>query len=895
MTAWGDGHSRLAVRLYRWGLKVLAPDLYDTHGEEAVGLFAKLHRDARRSRGHAGATWHLVRSWASLVGGALRSHREARRIDSRSGGRTAGGEMMGVVWQDLRYGLRSMIKQPGFALTAVGILAVGIGATTTIFSVVDTVVLRPLPYPGAGRLVHFDKGAHSYPSYRAWRDMDSFESVVAARDFQVDLTGEGAPRRLPAIAVSEDFFRMFGGAPHLGRLFTADDYPGDRSVAVLGYGLFERLGSDPDLVGRELRIDGRPTLIAGVLNPDFVPPVLETGSRVDIWYPLDDGGADRDDHGFHVLGVAARLAPGVSLEAAQAEVDAQRAAVSKDVPLYYVDRDGRLLTTPLVPMREATVKHVRATLYLLLGAVGMMLLIACANVANLFLARGTARTREVALRAALGAGRGRIVSQILVESLLLAAVGGVLGAALAFGGTELLTKLLPGDIPRIDGLAVDGRVLLFTLSISVLTGALFGTFPSLQSTKTDINTALKEGSAATTAGMGGRRARSGLVVLEVALAMVLLTGAGLLFRSLIARLQVEPGFDEEGLVVMPLELEAGYDVDRRTLFVDDLRERIEAMPGTESVTMAWTIPFTFTGASRCCWRSGVYGDPALTDEEHPLRSYIHPVTSSYFSTLHARVAAGRDFRRSDETPGSAAAIVNRETAEALFGGTDVVGRTLELGDDRLEVVGVVDGVHHWGLSQDIGEAIYVPWSRFGADYRRLQVLVRTSVPLGVAAPALRAAVWGIDADLPIGTVTTMEKRVSESLVTPRFLSEILGAFAALSLVLACGGVYGTMLYTVGQRRREMGIRLALGAGAGSVVRMILGSGMILAVGGVVLGVVTAWQLSRFLEGLVWGIEVTDPTTFASTAAALALTALAASLVPAWQAARTDPLETLRAE
>jgi predicted permease len=804
---------------------------------------------------------------------------------------------MGTLLQEARYGVRTLAKRPTFAITAILILGVGIGATTAIFSVVDTVVLRPLPYPDAGRLVHFTQGSHSYPKLRAWLGMSSFGSLAAMADFEVDLTGGGTPQRLRAVAVSPEFFRMFGGAPHRGRLFDSGDYPGDRSVAVLDHGLWERRwGGDPDIVGSTIVVDGKPTVVVGVMDPGFRTPEIETGNQVDIWFALDAGGADAEEHRLRQLGVVARLAPGVPLGAAQAEVDAQQQAFAEQFPSVYVARNGGIEEVPLVLLREATVRRVRSTLFTLLGAVGLLLLIACTNVANLFLAHGTARTREMSLRAALGATRVRLAGQVLAESVLLALAGGALGVALAFGGVELFARFDPGGIPRIDTLAVDVRILAFSVLIATFTGVLFGVIPAVQAMPADVNDALKEGAHAVTASHGGRRLRSGLVVAEIALAVVLVTGAGLLLRSFVARAQVDPGFDTEGLVVVPLLLGSEYDEAERLQFTEGLLDRVRALPGTRSAAAARTTPFRTTGTSRCCLWARTVGDPALYDEDRPFRGIIHPVTPDYFATLDASLVAGREFAASDRD--AEVVVVNRPAARMLFGSEDVVGRSLTLGESgslTLEVVGVVEGVHHWGPTEGVEEAVYVTYARLGARSSELEILVRTDADTETAAAALRDAVWALDPNLPVPEVTTMERRVSASLATPRFLAGLLGGFAAVALLLACGGIYGSMLYTVGQRRREMGIRLALGAARPDLVRLVLRYGVALAVSGVALGTLTGLVISRVLEGLLWGVEPTDGVTFAAVAVLLGSSAVSAALVPAWRAGRTDPLQTLRSE
>jgi predicted permease len=887
------GRRPAAVRLYAALTRVLPGELGRRYGADVAGVFAQMHADEVRERGGIAGWWLWVRSTVLLVACALRERREGVRT-----GRRRRREPMNDRAHDIRYAIRTLWKRPTFTLTATLILGVGVGATTGIFSVVDTVLLRPLPYPEAGRLVHFTEGAHSYPILRGWLEMSSFEAVAASRGYDVDLTGDGRPERLSAVAVSPEFFRMFGGAPYLGRLFDSGDYPGDRGVVVLDHGFWmRRWGGDPEVVGSTLTIDGQPSVVVGVLDPLFPNPEVETGGRVDLWLALDDGGEEANGHGYHVLGVVGRLAPGVSIDVAQAEVDAQQRALAEEFPQFFVSRDGTMAEVPLVPLRESMVRQVSPTLLTLLGAVALLLLIACANVANLFLAHGTARSREISLRAALGATRRRLARQVLTESVLLALAGGALGAALAFAGVELFVRYNPGGFPRIDSVGVDLRVLAFSLGISMLTGVLFGMLPALRAMHADVNAALKEGSAGLSATRGARRLRSGLVVAEIALAVVLVTGAGLLARSFVARAQVDPGFEAENLVVVPLLLGAEYDEAERGQFTEAVLEKVRLLAGVESAAAGWTTPFRWTGPGRCCWRTRVVGDPALRDEDNPFRGLIHPVTPDYFRALRAPLAAGREFSAAGED--GAVAILNRPAALELFGTEQVVARSLTVGSATdplmVEVVGVNEGVHHFGPTEGVEGAVYVTYARFGTRLEYLEILVRTTEAVGTVSERLREAIWSIDPDLPIPEITTVEQRVSTSLASPRFLAGLLGFFAAVALLLACGGVYGSMLYTVAQRRREMGIRLALGAGGRDVVRLVMGHGVALALLGVTLGTIAALSISGVMTAWLWGVEPTDPATYAAVALLLAVAAASAAFVPAWRAGRTDPLETLRAE
>lgn len=886
-----------AVRIYGALLRLMPADFRRSFAADAEDTFLDLYREAVSfgSRRAVAALW--IRAVRGLVYCAVEARFEGRRQRKRGLlgpdglGEGRGGIMSGV-FQDLRYTIRGLARRPGFTFPAAAILAVGIGATTTIFSVVDTVVLRPLPYPDAERLVNFAEGAHSFPSLSAWQELASFELVAGARTYSVDLTGDGLPEQLDAAAVSSEFFPLLGGAPQLGRLFDSSD----RAVAVLSHGTWERRwGGDPNVVGSSITLDGSPVVVVGVMRQDFTPPELATGSRVDLWLPLGDGGEWAQEHGFLDLSVLGRLRPGVSLEAAQGELDAQRTAVAELMPDMYKNSDGSLWMVPLVPMREATVHRVSVTLYLLLGAVGMMLLIACADVANLFLARGTSRTREVALRSALGASRARISGQVLMESLVLAAVGGALGVALAYGGVEVFTRFDPGGIPRLSGLEVDPRILLFSAAVSVGTGVLFGSLPAYQAARADVNETMKAGTASLTSGPGGRRMRNALVVTEIALALVLVTGAGLLFRTFVAMVSVDPGFDVEQLAVLPVDVSARFTEAERAQFLQDLTGRVSDIPGVTAVAGAGALPFKFTGGARCCRRRVAVGDPALADDERPFRPMIHPVTQGYFATLGAAVSSGREFERSEMERGAPVAILNRVTAERLYGTDDVVGRTLLLGgEETFTVIGVADGVYHWGMTAGVEPAIYVPFAQYGDFFPVVELAVRFDADLEALVPALQQAVWSVAPDLPV-EVTTMELRVSASMASTRFLSLLFGAFAGLALLLATAGIYSSMLYTVGQRNREMGIRLAVGGEGRDVVKLIMVHGLILCGGGTALGALGALLLSRLMERLIWGVEATDPATLAGTVLLLGGSALSACVLPAWKGARADPLETLRAD
>ncbi len=911
------GHSSgapapLAVRLYGSLLRVLPRDLRAPYGADAGDLFHDMYREARGRSPMVGlrfATWATGRLIFCAAAERWHGRRGApRRLPAASdGGRRPSrrheesSEMFSTLLQDLRHAGRAFAKKPAFALTAILIVAVGIGATTTIFSVVDAVLLRRLPYPDPGRLVLFTEGAHSFPDYNEWEArLDAFSAIAGVWDQRVDVTGDGPPEQVDAAQVSSDFFALFGATPRLGRFFVGEEYTGDPTVAVLGHGIWQRRwGADPEIIGKSVNVDGRSLTVVGIVDGSFQPPEVLSGQRVDVWMPLDVARPEYLERmGFHVMSVAGRLADGASIEVAQEQMDAFTAWRVEEYPDRYTNRDGSIRGVPLVPLRQGTVEDVSATLYLLMGAVGFMLLIACANVANLFLARGTERAREIALRGALGASRRRLAQQLLTESVAVAVIGGLGGVAMAYLGVATFSRYNPGNIPRLYDVAVDPRVLGFAFLASLATGVLFGLLPALQAARTDVNEMLKEGAGSVTIGRRGRRTRGALVIAEIALALVLLVGAGLLFRSFMEIVSVDPGFDTEQLVDLSLQLGPTFTAEERVGFANQVIERLEALPGTQSAAAGWTLPFVYYGGSSCCWRTSAR-DARQPAQDDPLVVTGHPVTPDYFAMLGTRLVAGRGFVDADNSADPSVVVINERTARDVFGDEDPVGRSLLLGDDQLTVIGVVEGVRHYGLSQEIRHAAYVPYERFGGDLPFLHIGVRSQADLETVVAGVREAVWAVEPDLPIQEIVTMRQRVATSLATPRFLSLVLGVFAVVALLLACGGIYGSMLYSVSQRQREMGIRLALGAAGGNVIRLILGHGLVLTLLGLGIGIAGSLALIRVMSSvvsdLVWGIGPTDPYTFVGVTLLLAAAALAACFFPAYKASRADPLQTLRAE
>ena len=898
-------------RSYRVLLRATPADFQVAHGAEAAKVFSELYRDAKSSGGGFAATGLWLRSVFGLILCACAEHFErfrnrpsARRdpskrpspkhikLPSGKGLRNAPGNLR----QNLHFTYRTMIRKPGFTIAAILILGVGIGATTAIFSVVDTVMLRPLPYPNPLRLVSIGYGGTQPRLFRQWNgNLQSFAQIAAATNWEVDLTSTGTPTRLRAAKVTEDFLPIFGATSHVGRTLKTEDYAGAFDTAVLGYGLWQRLwGGDSSLVGHQITVAGQPVVVVGVMSPDFENPRALTGSRVDIWLPLDVEAEEIQS--WSTLGVVGRLNDESNLPAAIAEFNTLTENLAAEMPDALLRRDGSIRYSNLVPLHFATFRGVGRSLIFLMGAVLLMLLIACANVANLLLAQGTTRTHEIGLRCALGASRGRIVSQLLTESACLGLVGGVLGVILAFGGVSALAQHIPVDVPRMEHLSVDLRVLVFALCLSLITGVVFGLLPAVLAVRRDAIDALKQGASSISSSRSGGRARSVLFVAEIALALFLLTGASLFFRTLVALNDVDPGLASEQLVTVPLPLGDNYSDQDRLEIVRETVRRIETIPGTESAAAGLTVPFEYTGASKCCIWNEVEGENTPR-EGLPLNMVMtHPVTPRYFQTLGARVSHGREFLTADGSGEGNVAIVNERTARYFFATTDAVGRTIRIGNHGpFTIVGVVSGVHHWGISQGLQYGVYIPWSRWGKFASQLQILVRSTTETSTLAPILREAIWSVDPRLPVEEIVPMSRRVDASLAGQRAMANLLGIFAAIALALACGGVYASMLHMVGQRRHEMGVRLALGARSTSLVKLVLKSCLTLTALGIAAGTAGSLAGAKIISSMVWGVSVTDATSLAGMAAVVFVVALGACVVPAIRAARTDPLQTLRVE
>lgn len=826
---------------------------------------------------------------------------------------------METLWADLRYAARMLRSNPGFTTVAVAALALGIGANTAIFTVVNNVLLQPLPYPQpdrimeVGRLYTGPKGvnygySNSIPKYMVWRHNQSFEAMALFGQSgpSVRIGAGDRPEQAKAVRVSQDYFRVFGVSPLAGRTFTAEeDAPNGPAVAVIGYNLWQsRLGGQTSIIGRPIVVDGKPTTVVGILPKGFVS---EPAS--DLWLPIQADPASTNQG--HYLRVAGRLKPGITTERARAEMK----AVGERFRALYPQWMDKNESVGMQPMRDAMTGSVKTPLMILLGAVGFVLLIACANVANLLLARAAVRQKELAVRAAIGANRGRVVRQLLTESLLLALAGGTLGFALGSAGVRALLLLAPGNIPRLtDGdagaaviPALDWHVAAFTIGVAVLTAVLFGLLPALHTSNPDLASTLKEAGGRSGVSRAQNRARSVLVVSELALAIVLLIGASLMIRTFVGLRNLNPGIDPHNVLTIETSMTTGYGTTaKEDQFITQVARRIEVLPGVEAaaamvalpVTSGIDLPFSIAG------KPDPKGSPYNGDEQY---RYVSP---HYFRAFHIPLLRGRAFNENDTGNSSRIVIINEAMAKTYWPKEDPVGQVITIGkglgpqfdDPPRQIVGIVGNVRETGLGDGQMGVMYIPQSQVPQG---LTELANSVLPLSWAVRTaadpngLRAAIEGeiraVDGQIPVARVRTMEQVLSESVARQNFNMVLLTVFAAIALLLAAIGIYGLMAYSVERRTQELGIRMALGAAGLDVLKLVLWYGARLTAIGVAIGLALAYGLMRVLSTLLFGVKAADPFSFAVTAAVLAGVAMIATLVPARRASKIAPAQALRSQ
>jgi putative ABC transport system permease protein len=819
-----------------------------------------------------------------------RVERLANVLDANPGRASGVTQMFAHSLRDLRFGIRQLIKSPGFSLVAIVTLALGIGASSAIFSVVNGVLLRPLPYPEPDALVRVHEYLQQYGRFSVapanfldWRSQNTvFESMAAYGNTSGTFAWEDGPERVPGAVVSWDLFALLRVAPVVGGSFSADqDRPGADNVIVLSHGLWQRrFSGDPNVVGRAVTVNGQPLTVLGVMPPDFYYP-----TRVaEFWRPIAINPADAS-RGGHFLGVIARIKTGTSVEQAGTEMTMIAERLAVQYPATNANESAEV-----VPLLEQVVGTIRPALLTLLGAVGILVLIACANVANLLLVRASVREKEVAIRAALGAGRQRIVIQMLSESLVLALIGGALGLGLAYLAIPAIQSLSAGSIPRVAEVTIDGTVLLFALGASVLTGVIFGLVPALQMSRTGAGAALKEGGRSGV-GTGGQWVRSGLLVVEVALSLMLLVGAALLLRSFTKLTNVDPGFTSDGVLAFQVSLpEPAYpEATNQLAFFDTLLERLAAAPAVQQVGAVQTLPMR----GGYVLSFSVDGRPPALPGEDPSANH-RVVTPDYFTTLNIPVRRGRTFTRQDSPTSPMVAVVDEAFVRRHFADQDPIGQRLDIGngtDGSYEIVGVVGSVNHSGLDADAAPTMYVPLTQDA--FSTMWVVTRTSGDPNTLIGTVRQVLGGIDRTLPAYAMTPLATVLDESVAQRRFLMLLIALFGVVALFLAAVGLYGVVAYTVSLRTKEIGLRMAIGAQPGDVLRLIVGGGMKLAVLGVVVGIIGAVAASTLVESMLFEVESSDPMSYAATAMVLLLIAGVACYIPARRAMRVDPMVTLQ--
>jgi predicted permease len=860
----------------------------------AVDEEMRFHIDQQTQKNiRAGMEPAEARRTAMVAFGGVERHREAVRDEARP-------RLLEDLGQDARYAVRVLRAAPGFALAAIGTIGLGIGAMTAIFSTVNHVLLRPLPFPAAERLVvpqarNLEDGSQwnvTYADYEDWKSGGVFAHAALYQPADWNVADDGGAERLSGAVVTPDFFATLGIAPALGRFFVAEEYdPAAGRTVVLSHELWQRrFGGDRGIVGRTLRIGGRPREVVGV-----APAGMGFPDDAALWAPLrvTPGDADMARRDNYVFSAIARLKPSEPLGRARATLQSIAERVRRDHP---VTRKGVTITA--VPLVDYVVgEDLPLTLWLLMGAVSLVLAIGCLNVANLLLSRAAGRGRELAVRIALGAGGGRLVRQLLTESLVLALAGSVLGAGLAFAGVRALARRAPEGTPRIEELALDPRALLFALAVSLVAAVLFGLAPALgMARRAVLSPTLADDDRRSTAGVRGRRIRRALASGEVALSLVLLVGSGLLLKSLAELHSTDPGFTTTGVVTASLTLQGErYDSDATTIAaIGEMLDRVSALPGVRRAAAASALPLGGGGfyLGRSFLAAGRPEPPAGTE----VSGMWTVVTPGYFSTLRIPVVRGREFTGADRADANPVAVVNREFARRMFPGENPIGKRIRSWRDEnvlREIVGVTDDVRYMGAGDEIGPLVYVPHAQ--DTWSSMILVVSTDGSSGAAVRPIRAAVRAVDPALGLSDVQTMDEVFARSVAAQRFTASLLGAFAVIALLLACIGIYGVLAYGVAQRRREFGIRMALGARAADIRRMVAGEAAWITLAGLAVGLGLAVVATRGMSALLYGVRPTDGATYLAVCTVLAVVALAASWIPARRASRADPAEALRME
>jgi len=886
----------MTLQLYRALIRLLPRRVRERDGEEMARAFADQIAGARAP---SAVRWRALIRFPLVLALEWRDALFAGRVPApRAPSR---GSRMESVARMIRQGARGLARTPVFSLSVILLLGAGVGSVSAIFAVVDHVLLRPLPYPDADRLVVIENGSHSIPAVRDMQAMHSIEAWGAASTDNAHLTDQGEPLRVRQAVVTVGFFPMFGARAAIGRLLQ----PADSQVAntaVLSYGTWVRVfGGDPSVVGRTIRIDDAPITVVGVLDPSFALPEAIVGATVDLWRPLDPAAEYMTKRDYWMFNVAGRLGAAATIAQAQQEATRIASERAKAFPRRYTE-DGRVIELPVRTLRDAMTGRVERPLRLLLGAASLLLLVACANVTHLFLARGIGRSREMAVRRALGARTRSLAAQLLIESGMLGAAGAVLGAVIAYAGVRTFLALVPAGLPRAATVTVDARVLLFAGGVGMLTAVVFGLMPALRLARRGSGDPLRDSGRTLTGSRGAHRVRRALVVGEVAVSLVLVAQAGWLLRSFIRMSHADLGFRTSGIVEIPMSIPtprhangdsagaSGAEWHRR---MQAIRESLARTRGVQGVTFGLTMPLQWVGGGRCCWSTR----PSFAGKGPSARSSVtHPVSDDFFDLFAIRFAAGEAWARGATIGAPYPAVISEQLANQVYGGANAaLGATFAMDQADFRVVGVARNTRHYGADQPYETAVYIPANAmpFAPDNVTMAVLTeRTDDGL---ATDLRAAIWRAEPKLPVPTINTVAELARRDSAHRRFDAVLFGTFSVVALLLVAGGLAGTLLYMVSVQRRSLGIRLALGATPRDLERGVLASGVGLAAVGAIIGTIGAWFAGRLIESRLYGVEARDARTLGLAVSVLMLIALLSSWIPARRAAVTDPIESLRAE
>jgi putative ABC transport system permease protein len=807
---------------------------------------------------------------------------------------------MVTLLKDVRYGVRMLLRNPGFTVVAVIALALGIGANAAIFSVVNGVLLRPLPYPEPERLMmiletklpQFPEFSVAPGNFLDWKKQNTvFERLVAFKGTSLNLIGAGDPERLRSLKVTEGFFAMLGAQPQMGRDFLLEeDQPGRNNVVIMSHGLWQRrFGGDPKILNQAITLSGQTYTVIGVMPSTF--RFGGGGQELELWTPMAFTTQDAQNHGGHSLTAIGQLRPGITLDQARAEMSTIAGRLAVQYPEANQGWDVKLM-----PLLEFSVRTIKPALVLLLVAVTFVLLIACANVANLLLARAAGRQKEIATRTALGASRWRIVRQLLTESMLLSLTGGAVGLLLAKWGTDLLLTLAPRGLPRVNNVSLDGRVLAFTVAITLLTGIIFGLVPALQASKSNLNETMKDAGRGSTESGRRKLIRSTLVVLEVASALVLLVGAGLLIKSFWQLQKVDPGFNPDNALAVSVTLpNAKYpEANQQAAFFQELIASVGALPGVQAAGAGHVIPMS---GEDYLLAFEIDGRPPLQPGTTQSTNF-YAVSADYFKAMGIPLRRGRVFTAADTKDSPHVAVINEMMARKIFPDEDPIGKRITFDDrdknpDWYEIVGIVGDVKQYGLDRPATMQTYEPYTQQTLPYMTL--VARTAGDPASLGPVIRNEILKLDKEQPATSVKTLNEFFSTSIAQQRFSVVLLGVFAAVALVLAAVGIYGVLSYAVTQRTHEIGIRMALGAGRRDVFRLVVGGGMLLTLVGIGGGLVAAFALTRLIASLLFGVTATDSVTFITVSAVVLAVALLACYIPARRATKVDPLVALRTD